>query len=192
MTEIEFWLATVCNKRAHFLTALVGGGILGVYLNSITRTALKSDIPVSTSVGTFLISISASAFLFMLFYIVVLAAQIGRYQLRLSSIDPSNSEVIGQLSNLLSSFVVLFSVYASFLTLFMTLMVPSEFFMAGVVIMSLFWIPIIAMFIINQSSLSAVIQRAKLKTLNEIQAKIEILHKSKNLVTRTLWIISIA
>jgi hypothetical protein len=55
------------------------------------------------------------------------------------------------------------------------------FLQAGILIAVLFWIPIIAIFILNQSSLSTLIQRAKGKTLNEIQARIEELHNSEKL-----------
>jgi hypothetical protein len=50
----------------------------------------------------------------------------------------------------------------------------------GIVLVLILWIPIIAMFALNQISLSSIIRRAKWKTLNEAQEKVEKLRASKN------------
>lgn len=181
LEDIEHWLNAICNRKAHLFISVIGGGLLGGYLNSITGSVLRTVVPSGTTVGTLLVSVSIFVFIYMLLYIVILAAKIGRYDLNLYAIDPGSTEVIGRLNGLLSGFVYLVSLYAAFLTLATTLVLPSGFSMAGVAIVSLFWIPIIAMFILNQSSLSTVIRKAKGKTLNEIQARIEKLHASEKL-----------
>lgn len=54
----------------------------------------------------------------------------------------------------------------------------------GIVVVLILWLPIIAIFILNQSSLSSVVRRAKWKSLNEIQEKVEKLRAAENLETK--------
>ena len=87
--------------------------------------------------------------------------------------------MIGLLSSTLSTFVVLIAVYDAVLTLGPVLAgIWNQGYIAIVVLL---WIPLVAMFILNQTSLSNIIRRAKWKTLNEIQARVEKLHAADNL-----------
>lgn len=110
----------------------------------------------------------------------VLSARIGRYHLRLYMANPASSEVITHLASLLSSFVYLVALFAALLTLYIAV---SRLLIIQFVVVwfSLWWIPIIVIFVLNQSSLFSIVQRAKWKTLNEIQAKVVQLHSSDKL-----------
>jgi hypothetical protein len=51
----------------------------------------------------------------------------------------------------------------------------------GILIMIVWWVPLIALFILYQTSLASIIRRAKWKTLNEIQTQVEELRATGSL-----------
>jgi hypothetical protein len=172
------WLTAVCNRNAHLLFSIVGGILVGTYLISVLNDT-GINIALGTVIGTILLNTFSIAFLYLLIYMVVLSARIGTYPLKLYTSHPASSAVISCLASLLSGFVYLVAIYATLLTLgvaFQRFLIPF-----GVAVILLFWIPIVGMFIVNQSSLSSIIRRTKWKTLNEIAARVEKLHTSEKL-----------
>jgi ABC-type multidrug transport system fused ATPase/permease subunit len=98
--------------------------------------------------------------------------------LKLFAADPSSSELISRLSGKLSLGSYLVAVFASITTLSAA---PTGFLpTVGILLVLIYWLPIIAIFALNQTSLSSIIRRAKWKTLNEIQAKVEKLQAAEN------------
>lgn len=178
MNDFEDWLKNVCNQRTHLLVSLLIGVPVGVFF-VYGYSGIGFDIRISVTI--FLLSIGNFMFLYLLLYMVLLSARLGRYELKLYTANPSNSEVIAQLAGLLSKFVYLVALYAAYLAL--------VFLMSGILVIGavvtlvllLFWVPIVSMFFINQNSLSNIIQKAKWKTLNEIQKRVEQLHASEKL-----------
>lgn len=178
MNDFEDWLKSVCNQKIHLLVSLIVGVPVGAFF-VYGYSGIGFDIRISVTI--FMLSIGNFMFLYLLLYMVLLSARIGRYELKLYTANPSNSEVIVQLAGLLSKFVYLVALYAAYLAL--------VFLMSGVLIIGavvilvvlLFWVPIVSMFFINQNSLSNIIRNAKWKTLNEIQKRVEQLHASKKL-----------
>lgn len=102
-------------------------------------------------------------------------SRLNRYHFDLYQLDPSSSELVGRLSRLLSyafyvtmAYVVQLSFGLSFIGVFTTDMpVP------GIVVSALVWVPTVALFIAGQLNISNMITRAKWKTLNEVQSRIE-------------------
>ena len=178
LDDFERWLTAVCNRRNHFVFSIVGGFLVGIYQISVLN---KTGIIVllSTAIGTVLLNTFSIVFLFLLIYMIVLSARIGKYCLKLYTAYPASSQVINRLADLLGNFVYLVSIYATLLTMLIAiqqLLIP-----LGSLVILLFWVPIIGMFVLNQSSLSSIIQRSKLNALNGIQAKVEQLHLSEKL-----------
>jgi len=176
--DFEHWLTSVCNRKSHFIMSVFGGALLGAYLIFIMDAA-RIIIPLGTAIDTLLSSIFSLAFIYLLIYMVVLSARIGSYHLKLYIANPGSSEVVSKIAGLLSDFLYLVAMYAAFITLFVAL--AGSFIQGSVVVLPLFWLPILAMFVLNQRSISSIIKRAKWKTLNEIQVRVEQLHTSKKL-----------
>jgi hypothetical protein len=124
------------------------------------------------------LSMFSTAFVYLLLGVVLLSAILRRYELRLFAADPSSSELVSRLSSELSFVVYFFAVYAAIITFLFTWsgFLPSFV----IIIMPGLWLPIIVLFILNQTSLSSIIRRAKWKTLNEIQTKVEKLQATEN------------
>ena len=176
--DFEHWLISVCNRRVHFAMSVLGGALLGAYL---IFTLVASDIlvPLGTAIATLLLSIFSLAFMYLLIYMVILSARIGSYRLKLYIANPGSSEVISKIAGLLGNFLYLVAMYAAFITLAVAL--TGFFTRTSVVLLPVFWLPILAMFVLNRRSISSIINRAKWKTLNEIQERVEQMHTSKKL-----------
>jgi len=181
LEEFENWLRLTCNWRLHFFVTISGGILNG--LNLMTITPLPD---VYTSYGwifsivitAFLISMFISAFLYLFLMFILLSARMHRYNLKLFAAAPSNSELVSLLSGKFSYFLYFVAVFAAVSTL---ISAWGGFMPSFAINLVLFlWLPIIAIFVLNQTSLSSVIRRAKWKTLNEAQAKVEKIRASKN------------
>jgi hypothetical protein len=178
MNDFEDWLKNVCNQKIHLLISLIVGLPMAVFF-VYGYAGIGFDVRISVTI--FMLSIGNFMFLYLLLHMVLLSARVGRYELKLYTANPSNSEVIAQLASLLSKFVYLVALYAAYLAL--------VFLMSGVLVIGavvtlvilLFWVPIISMFFINQNSLANIIQKAKWRTLNGIQMRVEQLSGSENL-----------
>ena len=180
LSDFEYWLGAVCNRKFHLVVSIVGGLLIGIYVLYIYNLTLGLAFPVSTAIVFLFYYMVISAFLYLLFYMAIFAVRVGRYHLKLSIADPGSSEVIGRLASLFSSLVYLVALYAAFFILaaaFSKLLIIQ--FM--VLLILLLWIPLTTVFVFYQSSLSSIMRRAKSKTLNEIQARIEELHASEQL-----------
>lgn len=178
LDDFKRWLNAVCNLKNHLAFSIIGGFLVGGYQISVLNNA-GIKVLLSTAIGTILLNSFSVVFLFLLIHMILLSARIGQYHLKLFTAYPASSEVINHLSDLLGNFVYLVSIYAALVTLLVAiqqLLIP-----LGVLVILLFWMPIIGMFILNQNSLSSIIQRSKRNTLNGIQAKVELLHKSEKI-----------
>jgi len=178
LEDFERWLRTLCNRKNHFVFSVIGGFLVGIYqVQVLTRTGVT--VLLSTAIGTILLNTFSTVFLFLIVHMIVLSAQIGSYRLKLYAAYPASSEVMNRLSDLLGNFVYLFAVYATLLTLLVA--IQQLLISLGALVLLLFWLPIIGMFVLNQNSLSTIIQRSKSHALNGIQEKIERLHTSEQL-----------
>lgn len=119
-------------------------------------------------------------FIYYLFLLLALPARLSRYQFRLYAADPSSSEVIDHLSDMLNNLVYIAAVGATIVTLFGALfgLLTLSFIIMLVLVV---WGPLTAFFVTNQYALAKIITRAKWKTLNEIQAKIETLEAQEDI-----------
>jgi len=178
LDDFENWLTAVCNRKNHFVFSIIGGFIVGIYQVYVLKNA-GITVLLSTAIGTILLNTFSIVFLFLLVYMIVLSARLGRYHLKLYTAYPASSEVINRLADLLGNFVYLVALYAALLTLLIA--IQQLLISLGALMILLFWIPITGMFVLNQSSLSSIIQRSKWNSLNGIQAKVEQLHLSEKL-----------
>ena len=182
LNDFEIWSTGVSNRKVHLIVSIVGGVLTNGYILYIYAITFGSGLipPISIVIFFVLSYMILTAFLYLLFYMVVLSARIGRYQLKLYTTDPGSSEVISQLASLFSNLLYLVAILAASVMLFLAfigfLTIQT---LVGTIL--LFWIPLIAMFLFYQSSLSSIVRGAKEKTLNEIQTKIEKLHTSEKL-----------
>jgi hypothetical protein len=129
------------------------------------------------AVFVIVISMFGATFFFLVFGAVDLSLRLRRYELKLFAADPSASEVISRLASLLSLGVYLVALYAAAISFVTVMGGLLPIFGPALVLL---WLPIIAMFVLNQTSLAGIIRRVKWKTLNGIQMQLEALQAAGN------------
>jgi len=174
----EDWLKKISNWRLHLLIAIVFGPLNGLYSTSITNNISGEFTGYGYTFSNIIMNVFTFAFIYLFLMVILLLARLRGYHLILYSSDPSSSELIYHLSKELGFFIYIVAAYAAITTL---ASVPLGILQTlGFALVLILWLPIIVMFILNQTSLSSIIRRAKWKTLNEAQAKVEKLRASKN------------
>ena len=172
------WLELVCNWRLHLLVTISGGLLGGIYLTTLASNLAGVFMGYWYGFASVFLLLYFYALIYLVLIAVILSARLRGYEMKLFAADPSSSELISRLSALLGSMVYFIAVFAAFTTLvaaIMRLLLP-----LGMIVVLVLWLPIIILFVLNQTSLSTIIRRAKWKTLNEIQLKVEKLQTSKN------------
>jgi hypothetical protein len=113
---------------------------------------------------------------------LILPIRLSGYQFKLYAADPSSSEVIGRLSEMLTNVVYLGAALAAISTLLIVLLGLLE---TSIIIMFLLvWGLLAAGFAINQYALAKIITNAKWKTLNDIQTQVEKLAVEENIADK--------
>jgi hypothetical protein len=178
LEKFEIWLAWACRWQLHLLFTIIGAALFG----SSISIALMARLSLSTNyigiITVIVLNMFNSAFLYLFLVVVFLSAKLRQIDLKLFPADPSSSELLSRLSHELNICIYFVAVYAAVLTLLSAW--SGIFGSLGIMLVLFLWLPIIAMFILNQTSLSHIVRRAKWKTLNEIQRRVEKLQASKN------------
>jgi len=110
---------------------------------------------------------------------MLLSAGLRQYDVHLFSADPSSSELISRLSGELGFFIYIVA-FSGTIGALLSALAGELLQIFGVAQVLGVWLPLIAIFSLNQTSLSSLVRRAKWKTLNEIQAKVEKLQAAEN------------
>jgi len=177
LNDFERWLKATCNWRLHLFVII----ICNLLVDPIGLYLVNSQFHLTAGLGqifsTILLNIFSVAFLYQLVMVILLSVRLHRYELKLFSPDPSSARLVSQLSGELGLFAYFFAIFSVVVTLEISSFESFSFF--DIVIVFL-WIPIIALFVLNQTGLSNIIRRSKWKKLDEIQARIEKLQELEN------------
>ena len=178
LKELETWLEKVCNRRLHFLVTIVGSSLATLFTVIPLGNQLGVFVGYGLALGTIIGNMAVWSFVYQLFVVGLLSVGLRRYDLKLFAADPASSELISRLSREFTYIVYFVAVIAAVSTL--TLALPGLLPYYGILLVLSYWAALIAIFALNQTSLSSIIRRVKWKTLNEIQAKVEKLQAIEN------------
>jgi hypothetical protein len=178
LEKFEDWLESVCNRWRHLLVTIIGGIVVGLYFMA-TGILRNTSIGYSPIIGIIILSIVISATLYQFWMAMLLSAGLRQYDVHLFSADPSSSELISRLSGELGFFIYIVA-FSGTIGALLSALAGELLQIFGVAQVLGVWLPLIAMFSLNQTSLSSLVRRAKWKTLNEIQAKVEKLQAAEN------------
>jgi hypothetical protein len=183
LADLQRWLAAFCDVKKLFFFSLAFAVLSSSYGLILLSTIRGGFLGFGPTILIIIADLLAGAFLYYLFLLLALPVRLSRYQFKLYAADPSSSEVIDHLSDMLSNWVYIVAVVVAIFTLLVAL---SGLLTLGIIIIlaPLFWGPLTAFFIINQVALAKIITRAKWKTLNEIQAKVETLQAQENIAEK--------
>jgi hypothetical protein len=172
LANLQRWLAAIFNIKKQLFFSLAYVIFFSFYV-SISFVVIIGDFAgFGSTILVVIVNFQGGMIVYYLLPAIALPARLSRYQFKLYAADPSSSEVIDHLSDMLNSFVYVTAVLVTIATLIFAFL--EVLILANIIIMVLlFWGPLAIFFIINQYALRKIITRAKWKTINEIQAEVE-------------------
>ncbi len=182
LTDFQRWLDTAFSLKRQFYFGLAFAILFSSYFiitnPNVIRFANFFSIFSIAIIGTLV-----GAYFYFFFPGASLAVRFGsRYQFKLYTADPSNTEFIDHLSDTLS-----FGVYiaGAFVAAFTFIISTYSLLTFPIIILSIIagWVPVTAFFVASQYVMRRIIIRGKWKTLNGIQAKIETLQSQEEIPT---------
>jgi len=179
LIDIQHWLDTVRNVRGQLLFSLFYATCAAPFSLFLSPRLVSGLNMIFWIVFTGFI---AGMSLYYLFLFMGLPLRLGRIQFKLYPDDPGNSELVAHLSGMLNRLAYLYAVGAGLGTLALAVVGVLDL-RAVVFIILIVWIPLATFFVTSHYALSKIITRAKWKTLNEIQAKIQAL-KTKDIADK--------
>lgn len=182
LADLQHWLTTVfCNIKRLLILSLAIGIVLGLTTVVSASGNLGVFIGVGLTIANVLVSVEMGMAFSQFLLLFSLPVRLSRYQFKLYAVDPSSSEVIDHLSDMFTNMVYIMAGVAALATLFSAF---AGFGFSLFFLILIGWAPLAVFFVISQISLTKTITRAKWKTLNEIQAKVETLQTQENLVDK--------
>lgn len=185
MDNLEKWLVDNFKWWKPLLVGIVIGPLLGWFLY---MTWLANHPAASFHVGPFVIVVvSFIQALWVGYYLypfyVAFPSRLNRYHFDLYEPDPSSSEVVGQLSRLLTFLLYVTMAYIVWLTVGLGYVdvLTAETPTPGLIFSVFLWAPTVILYSAGQYHLSDLITRTKWKTINEIQKKVEDLYKEEKI-----------
>ena len=184
LAALRRWLDTTFELKRQMLFSVVmsiGVGVIAPILWAVLRGGFPGYGPM---VGVILIWFQAGMGWYSIGPMLAWLSQLGSYQLKLYEVDPSHSEVIDRLADVLNFLVFSGSVLAALFTLglmYFELLNPT---VALVFLVLGTWGPLITIFLSSQYVLARIISRTKWQKLGEIQAKIETLNAEQDLANK--------
>lgn len=173
LEQLQHWLTATFDRQKQVVFSVILALIVGLSTPLFWST-LRGGFPgFGPIVGVILIWFQAGTGWYFIFPLMGWFNQLGSYHLKLYGADPSSSEIVDRLSDMLSYLVYSSAVLGALFTLgliYFELLTPS----ISVIFLALgTWAPLIITFATGQYTLARLISKAKWKTLNEIQTQIE-------------------
>lgn len=172
LLDLQRWLTAFCDVKKSLFFSLAFAILLGFYSSILFSTIRGGFIGFGPTILGVIVDFSLVMSVYHLIPLLALPARLSRYQFKLYTADPSSSEVIDHLSDMLSNGVYIGALFAAITTLIIAIFGLLNLSLI-ILLVLVGWGPLVALFAINQYALAKIITRAKWRKLNEIQAKIE-------------------
>jgi hypothetical protein len=167
------WLAAAGDATK---PAVIGAAIYAAYVAFLVPAPLESSAETVVVGGAGLLW--TGFMIYYMFLFAVLAVRLSRCQFKLHAEDPVTTEVLADWSSMMSFEAYMFALMLAAGTLFNVTMETSR---VEVLVFAIArWMPLIALFVVNQMAISQVITRSRRKTLNKVQAQMAALRPRKD------------
>lgn len=167
LVDLRRWLTVLCNLKWHLAFSLIYAFAVGTYIARVLSIADQGGLLVSTWLVAFIWALP----MYLLLIFLILPARLSRYEYRLYPADPSSSEVIAHLSGLLNGLVYLYAVVAAGSMAYLAYAgLVSQMTVIAIIVA---WLPITVLFVSAQLATRRIITRAKWRTLNGVQERIQ-------------------
>ena len=162
LTGLHDWLASTGDLKRPSLIGFL------IYAASV---ALVLQDPLETPVGTAVVGgvlFLWTVFMFYyMFLFAVLPVRLSRCRFKLHPEDPVSTEVLEDWSRMMNFAAYMFAFMLAMGTLFTVSAV--EFRLRVLIFLIPRWLPLIALFVVNQAAISGVITRSKRESLNDVE-----------------------
>ena len=166
LTGIQDWMVAAGDLKR---PTLIGFFIYAAYVAFISPNPIDSPGPVYIAVmGGFMLLWTGFLLYFMVLF-AILTLRLGRCQFKLHTEDPVSTEVLEDWSGMMSFAAYMFAFMLATGTLFTVTM--ETFRLRALFFVIPRWLPLIALFVVNQVAISGVITRSKRKSLNEVEVQ---------------------
>lgn len=177
------WLGESWSFR-YMSVVVLSVGVLWVLLGFVSVSiALNEFIGFGISLTIILMAIVAGLIFYMIVWMILLASNLKNYQYDINIFSPADSEVINELTDVLTNRMYVVAVYFAILTAFSasSLMDSQIRVLFSTPLFLITWVSIIAHFLQVRSTINRIINREKWKTLNKIQRKINAIESKGDL-----------
>jgi hypothetical protein len=182
LADLQRWLALVSDKKGQLFFSLAYAILISFYGLILFMIISGGFFGFGPTVLIIILNFLVGTSLYYFLPNLILPIRLSGYQFKLYAADPSSSEVIGRLSEMLTNVVYLGAALAAISTLLIVLLGLLE---TSIIIMFLLvWGLLAAGFAINQYALAKIITNAKWKTLNDIQTQVEKLAVEENIADK--------
>ena len=166
LTGLHAWLIAA---RVIKWPALLGLSVYVLYVAFLVPDPTKTPLLVSTIVMGGVMLIWTGFMLYYMLLFVILPLRLSRCQFKLHEEDPVSTEVLEDWSGMMNFAAYMFAFMLATGTLFTV--TAGTFRMSTLVFIIPRWLPLIALFVVNQVAISGVITRTKRKSLNEVEVQ---------------------
>jgi hypothetical protein len=164
LSELRNWLAAVGDIKR---PALIGLFIYAASVAFILPDPMENPAYMVVVGGVMLLW--TGFLIYYMFQFMVLPLRLGRCQFKLHAEDPVSTEVLADWSGMMNFATYMFAFMLATGTLFTVAMVTFRLRILIFIIPR--WLPLIALFLVNQMAISGVITRSKRRSLNEVEAQ---------------------
>lgn len=170
--DLQHVLARASSNRYAIYFTLMFSLFWCISFSLVYSVYINQFIGFGLFVGTIVFGLLTGPALYMEGWFFFFIIHIGSYNYKLNETSPAHSEVIVQLSRIITTLLYSFAVFIALATLAVA-------FNIGAVLLAtlIAWIPTVVYFVGGQRSLSKIITTAKWKSLNRIQEKVKALNK---------------
>jgi hypothetical protein len=166
LTGLHAWLIAASVIK---WPALLGLSVYVLYVAFLVPDPIENPLPVSTIVVGGVMLIWTGFMLYYMLLFVILPLLLSRCQFKLHTEDPVSTEALEDWSGMMNFAAYMFAFMLATGTLFTVTMVTFRLRALFFVIPR--WLPLIALFVVNQVAISGVITRSKRKSLNEVGSR---------------------
>ncbi len=168
LTGVHAWLASAGVLK---WPALLGLCIYALFVGFILPNPIDNPSPVETVVMGGVMLLWTGFLLWYMLLFAVLPLRLSRCQFKLHAEDPASTEVLVDWSGMMNYAAYMFAFMLATGTLFTVTAAP--FTQRTLLFIVPRWLPLIALFVVNQVAISGLITRSKRATLNDVEAQME-------------------
>jgi hypothetical protein len=164
LTGLYDWLAAAGDMKR---PALIGLFTYAANVAFVIPDPMENPVDLAVMGGV--LFLWTGFVLYYTFLFVALPLRLSRCQFKLHAEDPVSTEVLADWSGTMNFAAYMFALSLATGTLFTVTVVTFRLRILTFIIPR--WLPLIALFVVNQMAISGVITRSKRKSLNEVQAQ---------------------